>query len=33
VIGDFAELADRMDLGLEEVDWSTRREIIRAFVN
>ena len=32
VIGQLEEFAQRMDEGLEEADWSTRREIIRALV-
>jgi site-specific DNA recombinase len=32
LIGQLEEFAERMDEGLEEADWSTRREIIRALV-
>lgn len=30
VIGKLEEFAERMQQGLEQADWSTRREIIRA---
>lgn len=32
VIGQIEEFTERMDQGLEEADWATRREIIRALV-
>jgi site-specific DNA recombinase len=32
IIGQLEEFTQRMDQGLEEADWSTRREIIRALV-
>ena len=32
VIGKLEDFAERMDRGLEQADWSTRREIIRALV-
>jgi site-specific DNA recombinase len=32
VIGKLEEFAERLDRGLEDADWSTRREIIRALV-
>jgi site-specific DNA recombinase len=33
VIGHVQELADRVKVGLNDADWQTRREIIRALVN
>src|SRR5208337_1035685 len=32
VIGELAGFTQRLDQGLEEADWNTRREIIRALV-
>jgi site-specific DNA recombinase len=32
VIGQLADFSQRLDQGLEEADWSTRREIVRALV-